>query len=761
MIEKLTGRGVFKVVLMSTKRLFLMIILSVVGCQQAGIAQNEPAVSGDTAAEAVLDTQLQVNRTALLEGKSEQMRVNAATVMLLSEDPLARKIVLNALRQSENSAARLAVCKALSQTRTTHKTIIKKQQFIQPLLEILTTRDFDEAKLAAQALLVFEYNQLSAQLERLVTDKSLPVKARLNLIYALKMQPDKRAAIKLIDLLDDPQTEVASAAEQALKALGILVGKDPQMRRQIRAELESKNMDEFLRYWLVRQDNKIRELQERENFWIKKYIGALEEIYKGISDDATRSKLLAENLTSPEAIMRLWALEKVEQQRIGTSELPAELKPILVKLISDPDRNVRLKTAKLLSLMGELNSAQKLLEQLKIEPDDEVKTSLFAALGVACTYASLPDSPTKISPETRKEALEWARKFLTEQNPKKAQKGAEVMRRLLEQNGLTPAEVEGYLGLLIERFNREKGKADGTLRGELLRTMAGLCAQGAQKTESARLFRPLFEEALSDKTALVREAAVDGLAYIDKTKALKKCRQVLRNDSSARIQAKLIELAGEVGGKEDLDWLWEKVGTADQGRLAWQAMLRIFKDSGLDVAGEWMAKFTASGKTRLSYDQMVSFLLTVERMAESENKIQMLREIREKLADLYVKNGKWEQAAKCLGSLLASAETEKQKESFLVELLNVQLSWGNLEGARQLIANRLLEGKLDPNDAMMRSIDSYLSKPSGVADPNALLAQLDKIEPPKGAEELWREQMKRWLAYRGHKDSGKSDGTGK
>jgi len=490
MIAKLTSRDFFRSLRMSAKRLYLgvpgrnkwrfwvvvVILLLVIGCQQAEISPEEPAFPVDEAiAEAELSRQLKINREALLKGTSEQIRIDSATVMLFSEDALARQILLDVLRQSENVAARVAVCKALSRARTEQKLVEDKENFIPPLFDILTTEVDESAKFAAEAILIFEYDQISKPLEGMVTDPSLSVKARLNAIYALRLQPDVRAIFKLIDRLDDSDKEVAAGAEKALRFLGTPVGKDAEAREQIRSELERKGRDEFFRDLLIRQEAKMREFKKESDSWQARYLQSLEEIYDGISDDKAKGQFLVQPLGDSKEIIRLWALEKVSQWRKSTRpRLPAELEPILVDLISDEDRDVRLKTASLLSLMGELNSAERLLEQLKIEEDDEVKTELFAALGGACHYALLPDSRIKIPKETRKQTLEWAVKYLFEQEATKSQKGAEVIKKLLEQDGLTSGEVDRYLRLLVERYQKAKADGDGALCGELLSRMAGL-----------------------------------------------------------------------------------------------------------------------------------------------------------------------------------------------------------------------------------------------------------------------------------------------
>ncbi|MHC4912958.1 MAG: HEAT repeat domain-containing protein, partial [Planctomycetota bacterium] len=661
---------------MRTKWLCLTILLLVIGCERSRVSPEKPAFPVDEAiAEAEFSRQLKINMEGLFKGSSDQIRIDAATVMLFSEDPLARKILLDALRQSENLGACVAVCKALSQARAEQKIVPNKEDFIPPLFDILKTETDDSAKFAAEAILIFEYDQISKPLEGMVTDPSLPVEARLNAIYALRLQPDMRAVFKLIDRLDDSDEQVAAEAEKALRFLGTPIGKDAEAREQIRSELKRRGRDEFFRDLLIRQEAKMRDLQAERDRWRQEYLAASDRIYDGISDDAARGAFLAEHLASSDAVVRLWALDKVSQWRVGTkSRLPAELGPLLVNLISDPDRNVRLKTAELLSLMGELDSAQRLLEQLEVEQNDEIKTELFVALGWACYYAFLPNSEIRVPEKVRQRTLGWATKYLLDEDPGKAQKGAEVIKKLLEQDGLTSGEVDRYLGLLAKRYKQEEGSTDGSLRGELLSAMAGLCAQSAYRSEAAKIFRPLFEEALRDETNLVREAAVDGLIYIDKARALKVLRKDFVNDNSIAVRKKLIDLAGEVGGQDDLVWLAEKMGATAESEPAWQAMLKIFKGSDAVVLDAWISRLGSQGaKAKLSDEQRISFLEIAERKAVGENKAEMLRSARERLAGLYAKSGEFEQAAEYLGMLRQVARSAEEKEAILAELLDVYL----------------------------------------------------------------------------------------
>jgi len=751
---------------MRTKWLYLLMLLLVMGCQRSSIGQppaeifvgqDKPASPAETSSRASeapvgdeLDTELKIYKSTLFEGKTEQIRIDAATVMLFREEAAARKILLDTLKQRENSDARAAVCKALSRARGTWKPVKNKEDFIQPLLDILTTEeDFSAARLAAEGTLVFEYDQISEQLERIVTDAFLPTRARLNAVYALELHPDMRVAVKLITLLDDPERQIAAAAEKALYSLGVQAGKDAETRKRAIAELERQGSEVFLRNLLIRQEGRMREITIELNLWQGLYLAALGKIYDGISDEAAKGKFLVEHLGGSETVVKLWALEKAYQWRVRPgSRLPVEIRPILLNLISDQNRDVRLKTARLLSLIGEVNSAQPLLAQLETEQDDEVGTELLVALGGACYYASLPDSPIKIPQETRQRTLEWAVKYLFEQESKKAQKGAEVMKKLLEQDGLAPAEVDRYLGLLAERYSQQKNKADGALSGELLNAMAGLCAQtSACKVKAANLFGPLFEEALYDSTDLVREAAVDGLLYIDKTRALNRLRKDFVNDPSIIVRKKLIGLAGEVGGKEDLVWLAEKISSSAESEPAWQAMLKIFKGSDATILSEWIDRCgSEDSQIKLSDEQKTSFLEIAEQKAIAENKSEMLISVRGRLAHLHSKNGEFEQAASYLDKLYEAAQTAREKEAILPDLLDAYLRWPNVQLAVKRIENCLLEKDLDPNSAVVQSIDNYLSHPPAEADPNKVLEALTRIKTPK-SRPMWQNRLKLWFKH--------------
>jgi len=725
---------------MLVRRLYLAFLVVVLAGQPAGIAAETPALAAIAAdgapAEVELDPQLKLNKEALLKGSPI-----AATVLLFDDDPKARVILLDALKQTENSAARMAVCNALIQARASQKTAKNEEDFIGPLVSVFGSTIDDEARLAAEAVLIFSYEKIGLLLEEIAADETKPARTRINAVRALKLRLDISATVKLIMLVDSKDGQVAAEAENALRSLGIAVGDTSKAREQDIAKIRNEGQVAFLRTQLTRQETQMRQMREKLDVWRKRYLSSLGKLYDAVTDEAARGKFLTEHLAGPEPEVKLWALEKVRQWRLssGTSALPPEQGPVLMNLISDSDRDVRLKTADLLALMQGLNSAPRLLAQLKVEQDVQVQTKLLDALG-----AVLPNSPTKISPETkdiRKETLVWTATFLRDGTAEQEKTGAQVTRKLLERDELDPQELESHLRLLAKKFGDHKNDADGTLRGELLSAMAGLCApNSACKAKATELFGPLFRAALQDAANFVRESAVDGLANIDKATALEMLRNDFVNDPSPTLRKKLIAIADEVGGRADLNWLAEKIGSNSESNPAWQAMLKIFKGSDAAVIDEWMNKLTSqNSKIKLTNEQQIDFLEIAKTRAGSANK----PIIREKLAELYYTTKHFEQAADYLSMVYDAARTAEGKKEVLPKLLESCLKGSRVERAAELVGNCLVEKDLDPNSTVIALMDGYLVEPPAGADPNVVLKALDGIKAPSGRTK-WRQWLEDW-----------------
>ncbi len=755
---------------MNAPRPHILVLLLIAACLRTVCAQEvAPAAKEEAAPPTQIDTQLRINKTALLENQSLKNRVDAAVLLLASEAPEARVILLEVLSRADNAPARAAVCEALSPTKVWPQPIKSREDFIKPLVAVIASeQDFATVRLAAEATLLFSYGQVGPELDKAIADPSLSVAAKGNIIYTIRRHPDKQAVARLFSLVDSPDPPIVEAARKELTSLGIVVSPDPAVRRQTLLELQERGAETFLRERVIRQETRMRESDAEREAWQKKYLTALSTLYTLQGDEAAKVKFLAQYLGAQEARVKIWALDRLEELRQGTGTSKAkfsELETSLIPLISDPSRDVRLNTARRLAVMGqELNVAKPLLDQLNVEPDDQVRREILVALREVCYVASLATTSRNVPEEIRSGALVWAVRFLSESDAERARIGGETISKLLEQNGLKPEEVSGYLKALADRYGRLGPANDAGLRGYLLSAMVGLCSsRSACKEQAAKQFGGLFEQALVDKTDTVRQIAVDGLINVsaDKASALRRLRKDLGGDPSPVVRVKLIDLAGEAGGPQDLDWLGEKLGAAGEGDPAWQAMLKVFRRSNSPVLGEWMAKIKSPAMAgRTTPEQQVSFLTLAEQKAQTENKAEMLKDVQVSLADLYLASGNLKQAAEYIRNLLAGA-TAQERPHLQGRLLNAYLMLGSMEPACELLTNYLSTKDLDltPESSIVKSIEGYLSSPTTV-NPTVLLDAMQQIQvaDPKTMQ-AWRALLSGWMER--HAKAPKTEDSGK
>jgi hypothetical protein len=740
---------------MKARRLHILSLLLIATCLRVVCAQEAVStVVEETVPISQVDAQLRLYKTALLENPTPKNRVDAASLLLVSENPEARKILLDVLALADNPAARTAVCEALSPMKLWQTPIKNKEDFIKPLIGVIASeeKDVNLIKLAAEALLVFGYSQVQMELEKAVTDSSLPVIARTNVIYAMRRHPDKQAVIKLFSLLDSGEPPIVDAARTALASVGVTVSSDPAVRRQTLLELQQRGAEVFLRERVIRQETRIRENEsERDNVW-KKYLADKTTLYNLQGTEDAKVKFLATHLAERENRVKLWALDRLEELRVGTSKAKfSSLEPVLKDLISDSSRDVRLSTARRLASLWELNVAKPLLDQLNLEQDEQVRREILVALREAC-YTSLGDTAPgpRIPDEIRAGTLAWGVRFLNEADPEKARVGADVIGKLLEPKGMKPEEVDNYLATLAQRYARMNPANDVTLRGYLLSAMAGLCSsRSACREQAAKLFGPAFDQALADKTESIRLVAMDGVvnANADKLLALRKLRKDLAADPSVKIRLKLVDLAGDEGGQQELDWLAEKLGVADENEKVWNAMIEILQRSPTALVADWVVKIKSPEvAAKLTSEKQISFFAMARQKAQSENKADLLKEAQTNLADLYIAAKSFKEASDCLRGLIAAGTAGQELARFRGQLLQVYLELGNAEAARTLISNYLSEKDFDlsPEGNIAKCIEVYLGHPTAI-NPGELLESLQQVQvADPQVRQMWQALLSRW-----------------
>lgn len=149
--------------------------------------------------------------------------------------------------------------------------------------------------------------------------------------------------------------------------------------------------------------------------------------------------------------------------------------------------------------------------------------------------------------------MSWRCDFLDLSDAEKVRSGADVVWRLLEQDGLKPEKSTSICrhwrtgtDAPIRRQTMDFGPScSGPWRG-CVQSEAGAGSRPPSCTG------PCSARRLGDDLEAIRLAGLEGLANIDKAAAVAKARVSLVNDASATIRVRLVDLAGEVGGRRTL-----------------------------------------------------------------------------------------------------------------------------------------------------------------------------------------------------------------
>ncbi len=665
-------------------------ILWLGGLRESGYAQVTEAQTDDT----VPISQLEINKKALLTGSDQ-----AAGIMLASKDPLAREELLNVLADPTQTQAHLAICKALETARAGGNGIWQKEDFIEPLLSLLSDPNNPSAARVPEALLIYDYQTVGPRLEAMAQDSSYPETVRLNTMRALQLQPDKHAVITIVKLVDDPSEVIADRARQLLYSLGItMVGKDAGDRARIIQELEEKSMDQFLRDWLIQQESRVRDLRTESDFWKDMTLKTLDRLYAALTTDTDRSALLVENLQATQPARKLWALEKVHEWRMTLlNTLPPEFSPVLAGMVSDKNSDVRLAVADLLALLPQVDSVAPLMQQLAVETNEAVKIKLFAALG----FALVSDSKTAIPMEAKQRALQWAADFLDQNDVDTAWEGAKVIRKLLEKTDLESQVADRFLRLLAQRATR--AGSDSPLKVNLLTAMASLCDEQHSNVheQASEMYQPVFLAALKSPVAKVREQGVDGLIRIDRATAFERLKTDMLDDPDPGIRAKIIALAETEGRGEDLEWLARRAADGLDLVPVGKAITAILTKSSLTVMRPWIDKLMPNPAVMgLTPDQWQAIMLQAFHSAESEP---------DKLAS----------------------------QVYGAELLRLHLAAGRMDEAAALLVQVLQDQDLDPKSGYAVYLGQFCHDPNNAEKGHQLIETINQKLPPVPQRPNW------------------------
>lgn len=679
--------------------------------------------------------QLRIYSETLYQGSSMDVRVDAAVGLLLHKDSTSADILTAALEAADKPQAAEAVCRAIIKSRGLGKSIAPAQQFVKPLMTVLTGPSDSLAMLAGEALLLYPFLEVREPIRSIVEDPQRDPVVRLRGIYALQLRTETEALRLLIRLLDDPNAEVARAAEKALQeSFGIPVGTNRQVWSGIMEQLQNRSPEAIRRERLLRQEMKLREMQAERDRWRKLTLAAMDKEYEQL-DAAAKNPYLKEKLTSDLVPIRIWAMQKLGRL---TTEIDPEVRGLLLALVGHENRDVRFQAARTLSVMSALNPAERLLEQFRKETDPQVALAQFEALGEACFFAFSPGSPILLAPSIRDQTLEIAADYLQNDQSSTAKSAAEVLRKLLELNGLSPEKVNGYFTMIRQQYQKTIGN-DETLRADLLAIMARLSSQGPHRVQAGQLFKEVFLEGLkATGDPAVRLSSVIGLVGIDKNEAFRTVKEHnMVQDSSPAVREVILEMATAIGGPADLEWLFVLLQGNGGGESYWTAFRSILQRQKAAVCLEWAKRFESRS---LRTDWTRAVLQEAERKAVAAEMPEQVFEVRTKLLQIAIDNNLTDEVLLLGGQLFAG---EQPPREMMVRFGPAYLQSCLLSKKSQEI-KRFLAGYLAGEDAgkdseLIRPVQAVLESPETPAEYKEELVNLLMSINPADQRPQWKE----------------------
>ncbi len=699
------------------QRVFIALLIAVSLGSVSCIASSQEEAAAVEVTEQENARQLRIFREALLQGSTEEVRIEAAVELLLRNDTSGREVLIEALSIADNPQAQEAVCKALFISRGQERMVESRQIFLEPLMLILLESPFDQAAEAAKALLIFEYQDIETRLNDILNDSQLDQQSHINAVYAIQVRSEPQALRSLIRLLDNPDKAISRVAANAMQEeFGIPVGTSSE-------DLKQKSPDEIRREGMLGLKRNLHRVQTERDRWKTLYLSSLDKQYDA-SDEAGRAKMTLEMLDVDLAALRIWALDKVTQYQAADRDA---LREKLFVLLSDEFRDVRLQTAKVLNNMSALNPAVVLLEHYEKEKDPEVALAMFEALGEACFYAFSPGSQIELSPDIKAKTLDIAAGYLVAEQTETSRKGAGAIRKILELNDLDEDALLYYLTLLDERFQKTIGN-NAVLRADLLSVMADLCGQGMAKAQSGKLYQGYFVEAMAvEDNPPLRLAAIKGMASVDPVKALELLKQYrVTEDTNPAVRKAVIELAGATGSAEDLDWMLGMMNANGQTGQTWQAIKAVCQRQKPTFLIEWLPVLGGNGERG---EYVLEILDLAEEKALAETESELLIQIREKIIRWYAEKRAWEQGTAYLNKIEFAIADTPFKDNVLSDIFEIYLYSGNADEMLQILNYELVKENFEANSPIFKYLSSFFDSDTvSMEDKRSVLDKLQTVD---------------------------------
>lgn len=488
--------------------------------------------------------------------RAVQTKFEAASLLLAKPYPEATKALEGLLADKSNRSARLAIAKAMSSTG------LGKPEFADPLFDMLGDPDPATREAAAGAMTSCKAAWVLDRLARLVNDGRTEETVRLSGIAALSRILDKRSVDTLITLLEAGETNLrAPSAEALAKLTGIPgFGADAVRWRGWWVQNKDKSRQDWLADLSISLTRQNAALEGDAGKLRARLGAALTDLYNTTAA-ADREALLLGFLKDPLDDVRLIGLQLTT--RLASTDPPAagKMSGLVRMLLNDEDAQIRSASAALIPMLNDPQASQVLMRQLEAESVDAVRRALITALGTL----RVP------------EATDLLLRALADESNATAMAAAVAIERLAEKAPLPDARVQQAVEAITTRYNKcEPSQSD--LREALL---------GAMGVLGRAEFSPVMCQALEDKVATIRLAAVRGLQQMNSPASAKVIAPLVSRDPDRGVRQAAITALGALGSLDHLDTILDRTRDESEKDLAvrqraWETVLTLLSKAELE-----------------------------------------------------------------------------------------------------------------------------------------------------------------------------------
>ena len=431
--------------------------------------------------------ELEMLKRQLAETERTAKTKHEAAVMLLTRTyPQAGEFARQFLADKSNRPARVAVAEAIAELGAP----AARQEFIEPLLELLTGPDSTARTVAANALSAYKSNGVLDHLSRLARDPKTDPSVRLAIIDALGRILDKEAIDVLVFLLGDSDENICNGACDALTKLTNIraFGRDPARWRKWWQDNKNKRRTDWLAD-LAESLARTNFQLERDNASLRSRLAAAMNDLYDATPPAARDALLARMVDDVLPEVRLAGVRLTRRRMGDSAALPDALRNQLVARLADSADPIRAEAALLVAEIGPDDAAKLLADRLQSEQVIAVREALYQSLGLL------------------RDTRVWDQLVvgLADENDRVATAAAAALARVAAKNGIPDPLREKAADALQLRHARAAKDAAPELREALVTAMGQL--------KDKRLLG-LIVSALGDPAAPVRLSAIKAVQQV-------------------------------------------------------------------------------------------------------------------------------------------------------------------------------------------------------------------------------------------------------